>query len=363
MTAGISVPVQLPPNIWLKIFIVVVRRGRGCYRLVCRMRETLMHVCMAWRAVVRGHPGFWTQLRLKSYTSVDSARTSLECSGTQGIAIRLDLSATLDPAKPVNTELILHELQKHFHRVSILTVAFGTEESFQSFRSSFQSAELSRLSSFNVIQSRNSVDQPSSPRILAWGVDIFPITSLRLQRAMFGLTWNVSFSRLKILVLRDLAHHLAPLWTDYETLFSSAFLVEKICVRNVGCRGLPEKLRRFPVLRYLNDFDLSFGPDTSFEHVLLAMRAPALKTFNYFGMTDEESEALVRSGSILAPVKVFIFGGQMEQWGLMTRIFLHAPSLVLLEVLSAEQRVLEAMIVADSFVTDRLRVRVSTYYR
>ncbi|KAJ6596387.1 hypothetical protein DFH09DRAFT_1305270 [Mycena vulgaris] len=156
---------------------------------------------------------------------------------------------------------------------------------------------------------------------------------------------------------RTICSNLAPEFFADHALFEISVHLEKMCVRNVACRNLSIACVRLPAMRVLTDLDLSFGSDLSFGGVLHSMCLPALETCKFAGDTNEEAEALALYGSVLATVTTFILQGDFDERDLMVRVFLHMPFLLFLDLPSSEFAVLEALLAADNFFSDRSRTR------
>ncbi|KAJ6462300.1 hypothetical protein C8R47DRAFT_1327260 [Mycena vitilis] len=347
----------VPFDVWAKIFRVFFRNGICCYRLGCRLREIVLHVCRSWRSVAEGCSEFWTRVQLRSCTSPECADRALTLSDRRLITIRLDLTEPRTPYKPYDTDSLLHILFQHFHRVKILTVIFGTDASFRCFQRSLLFTRLPCLRSFNVVRGCRYSRADVAPIVITWAAGTSVIMSLRLQRTAFEWARTNEFCHLRFLVLRDLGDRQAPTWPDMRTLFGAVVRLEKMCIRNVGCRDVPERPSRFPELAFLSDLDFAFGTDSSFEHVFACMQMPALHTVRFSASNDDEMLALGRSGSVLAMAKIFVFRGEFDVQLSAMRIFLNLPSLVVVDFQSMEYEMLEAMLMADTLITNRARVR------
>ncbi|KAJ7661408.1 hypothetical protein DFH06DRAFT_1325705 [Mycena polygramma] len=316
-----------------------------------------MHVCRGWRTIIEGCPEYWTRLQLRSCTSPEFATKVLALGGRRLITVRLDLTEPRTPHKPYDTDSLLHVLSQHFHRVKILTVIFGTEASFRCFQRSLLFARLPCLRSFNVVRGSRYSRADIAPIIITWAAGTSVIRSLRLQRTAFEWARTNEFCHLRILVLRDLLDKQSPTWADLHTLFTTVVRLEKMCIRNIGCRDIPDRPPRFPELAMLTELDLAFGAGLSFERVLAGMQLPALRTARFGATSDDEMMALGRNGSVLAMARTFVFKGEFDDQMSAMRIFLNLPSLVFLDLQGMEYDMLEAMLLADNLLTNRSRIR------
>lgn len=343
--------------VWSNIFYFFMQHGVGCYRLAFRLRNVLLHVCRIWRWTVEESPQFWTRLHLCSTSSSELAIRMLNLSAALPVELRLDLRDSRYPGRTQDLDVILHTIREHLHRITTLTGVFDSDSSRRCFQRSILVARLPDLGRFIITAGSQPSFIRNPPYIITWTSFSAPCTSLRLQCVPLAWIGQCHSSHLKTVVLRDLPYEGAPTWSDFLSFIGSVPHLQRLCVRRVGCRKVPDVRPRLPPLHWLEELDICFGADTSFEHALISMRMPALKTFKFFAQTADEFDALSRCSYVLATITTFVLDGAFEEKYEMMRVFLNTPSLVFLELLCAEYAVTEALLAGDRFLSRMFRTQ------
>ncbi|KAJ7028251.1 hypothetical protein C8F04DRAFT_1188792 [Mycena alexandri] len=210
---------------------------------------------------------------------------------------------------------------------------------YRCFQQSLLLARLSALHDFNIVRGSKPAHIRHSPYVLTWVSNDNRGVSLRLQSVAFAWVDKGDFTHLRILVLRDL----------------SAFRGR--VAFGTGAAEFQPYAIHCPVLKELEDFNLCFGTDTSFEHAIRYMRVPSLRAVKFTAFTAEEFDALGRCSPTFCRITTFILDGIFDEQYRLMRIFLNMPSLIFLELLSIEYAATEALLAADRWLSTTFRAQ------
>lgn len=271
--------------------------------------------------------------------------------------IRLDFRDSRVEGICEDIDSLLHLVHTHLSRVRTFTGVFDSDASRRCFQQSLLLARLSALHDFNIVRGSKPAHIRHSPYVLTWVSNDNRGVSLRLQSVAFAWVDKGDFTHLRILVLRDLSYERAPTWSEFSALFAAASRLERLLICGVGCRGIPTLCHPLPVLKELEDFNLCFGTDTSFEHAIRYMRVPSLRAVKFTAFTAEEFDALGRCSPTFCRITTFILDGIFDEQYRLMRIFLKMPSLIFLELLSIEYAATEALLAADRWLSTTFRAQ------
>ena len=288
----------------------------------------------------------WSSITFERADTVDYLKACLEL----GKGGPIDLSLVLATSSRLSSDLVCGVLQASLHRSRALNVSLLDSQSARHFIAVFQDVELDSLLQLTVTAVVVfPVPQRRSPRHrvqLSIDRPLPRLTRLRLRGLTIEWPSTLSFHLLTCLVLMDLLTF--PSWDDYCLLASSAPLLSKLCLRNVGCTTFPRQPHSLLTFPSLTDIDLAFGTAPSSLRLVRSFVAPELKRMRFHGRSSIHFVSLALCTSLLHATHFLTLSGRCDDSFIMHFAFLNLPLLRSLDILSSDEALLVAIATADS---------------
>ncbi|KAJ6474035.1 hypothetical protein C8R47DRAFT_1294404 [Mycena vitilis] len=332
---------RLPPELLSLLF----HHTLGAYWLGGRhgpYMKTLFHlcsVCRFWRDVARTTASLWCNLETSSNMDPEMTSHILALSGQSALHLKVVLS--LRPKWPHHA--VLKAVCDHLPRASVLAIHCHSINGAKDKVAALDGVSLSAVENIQVEANiSGSVHLVRSVGALVNELDL--VRSIRLRHV--GIQWDLShtLSRLQVMVLRDIDIHFTPEWRHWKAISLVAPAMERICLRNIGCSGVPDvaEMLDFPMVTHL---DLSFRREkASLFQLVSAFRLVALTSLKVVANSSDALTSLKCNDNLRNVSQIAIWIANIDTLDLHD-FFRATPLLQQLDALTSDQDVLAALVI------------------
>ncbi|KAJ6548902.1 hypothetical protein B0H19DRAFT_1074707 [Mycena capillaripes] len=310
--------------------------GRRLKKSYIKSRFVLAQVCSWWRLVVFGSPFLWNSLDVSTATPPDWLAYLVQRAHTGPLDLRFDLYRGA-PSSVANCLSRVRTLWITAREANVLNI-IGSKLCAASF-GSLQVLHLQGLARQSDQLLVPMMEIPGGGRHLR---------SLRLRRIWFGWDIAPTFTSLRVLVIRDVYIQFAPAWSDWEAIADAAPRLQKLCLRNVGCRELPDHPRTL-AFHEMTHLDLVFGNDNvSLRRLISTFDAPNISSLLLFARSTLSFQCLTHRPHMLRNLHEMVLRLSIVDSVALHEVFTHTPNLYSLDVLINESLVLDALAITTS---------------